>query len=128
MLLHIVPFGIVDRHLDEKTRIKDSDAKSKMKCFADTRNNADYRNIKVGDSVLMKHDQCKAKLLPMFENPETVTAKKGSMVTVDDNRMWNVSRFKKIGPELSGELFERLNLVEGELEIQPRTVESITTV
>jgi hypothetical protein len=55
-MLSMVPLGVVDLHFDEKTRIKDSDAKYKMKRFADTWNRAEHRDTKVGDSVLLKRD------------------------------------------------------------------------
>jgi hypothetical protein len=73
-MLPMVPSSVFDRHFDEKTRIKDSDVQYKMKCYTDTRNRAENRNIKVRDSVLMKRDQYKGKLQPMLENFLTLTA------------------------------------------------------
>lgn len=60
----------------EKIRVNDSEAKSKMKCSADARNSADYRDIKVGDSVVMNRDEYKGKLQPKYERPGIVTDKK----------------------------------------------------
>jgi hypothetical protein len=65
----------------------------------------------------MKRDLYKGKLQPMFENSGTVTARKGSMVTMDDHHTRNVSRFKKIGPEMSRELPKRIDPLEEDIEI-----------
>lgn len=43
----------MDPHIRETIWVNDSDTKYKMKSYADARNCADYRDIKVGDSVVM---------------------------------------------------------------------------
>lgn len=52
-ILPMVPAHTMDPHIDEKIWVNDSEAKYKVKCYADARNCADYRDIKVGDSVVM---------------------------------------------------------------------------
>lgn len=83
-----------------------------MKCYADARNCADYRDIKVGDSAVMNRDEYKGKLQPKYERPGIVTAKKGPMITVNNDVIRNVSRFKKISTEVRRELSKRSDMDE----------------
>lgn len=52
----------------------------------------------------------KGKLQPKYERPGIVTAKKGPMITVNNDATQNVSCFKKINPEVSMELSWRLDM------------------
>lgn len=111
-MLPTVPSRTMDLHIDEKIRVNDSEAKYKMKCYADARNCADYRDIKVGDTVVMNRDEYKGKLQPKYERPGIVTAKKGPMITVNNDVSRNVSRFKKFSPEVRRELSKRSDMDE----------------
>lgn len=83
-MLPMVPSRTMDLHI-KKIRVNDSEAKYKIKCYADARNCADYRDIKVEDSVVMNRDEYKGKLQPKYERPGIVTAKKGPMITVNND-------------------------------------------
>lgn len=61
---------------------------------------------------MMNRDEYKGKLQPKYERPEIVTAKKGPMITVNNDVTWNVSRFKKISPEVRRELSKRSDIDE----------------
>ena len=63
----------------------DSQAKSKMKLYADATRNAATSPIKLGDAVLVAND-AKGKLTPPFERrPLIIVEKKGSMLTAADH-------------------------------------------
>jgi hypothetical protein len=51
----------------------------------------------------------------MFEDSGTVTAREGSMVTMDDHHTRNVSRFKRIGPDMSREHSKRIDPLEQDI-------------
>lgn len=53
IVLPMKPWRAMDPHIDETIRVNDSETKYKMKSYAGARNCADYRDIKVGDSVVM---------------------------------------------------------------------------
>lgn len=61
-MLTMVHLRTMDPHKEEKIRVNDNEAKYEMKCYADARNCADYLDIKVGVSVVMKHDEYQGKL------------------------------------------------------------------
>lgn len=63
----------------------DSQAKSKMKLYADATRNAATSPIKLGDTVLVAND-AKGKLTPPFDpRPLIIVDKKGSMLTAADH-------------------------------------------
>ena len=63
----------------------DSQAKSKMKLYADATRNAATSPIKLGDTVLVAND-AKGKLSPPFDpRPLIIVEKKGSMLTAADH-------------------------------------------
>ena len=75
----VTPF---DQEAMQKT---DSQAKSKMKLYADTTRNATLSPIKLGDTVLVAND-VKGKLTPPFDpRPLIIVEKKGSMLTAADH-------------------------------------------
>jgi hypothetical protein len=90
-----------EQSYDESVRQNDSESKRKMKENMDRRNNAQHRDINVGDSVIVKYDQRGNKLQPIYK-PElkTVLAKKGSMLTISGNITRNMSQVKKVNPKL----------------------------
>lgn len=47
------PWRAMDFHIEGTIRINNSETKYKMKSYAGARNCTDYRDIKVGDSVVM---------------------------------------------------------------------------
>lgn len=72
----------LDQEAMQKT---DSQAKSKMKLYADTTSNATPSPIKLGDTVLAAND-AKGKLTPPFDpRPLIIVEKKGSMLTAADH-------------------------------------------
>lgn len=52
----------------------------------------------------MNRDEYKRKLQPKYERPVIMTAKKGPMITVNNEVKRNASRFKKISPEVQKHL------------------------
>jgi hypothetical protein len=86
--------------VDRQVRANDQIAKHKHKWYADKRNNAHFRDMNVGDSVLVREDIKQGKLsTPFKQNPYVVVDKKGSMITAtagDGNVTRNSSRFKKV--------------------------------
>lgn len=83
-----------------------------VKQRTDARNDADYSDIKVGDSVVINRDEYKGKLQPKYERSGIVTATKGPTITVNNDVTRNVSRFKKISPEVRRELSKRSDMDE----------------
>ena len=101
------PHSVVqqDNKLLSNVRINDTNAKSKMKYYADLKNNAKSTNINVGDSVLVKQ-QKQNKLSSAFNpTPMVVTAKNHSMITAQcpSNNTTQITRnccrFKKLHEE-----------------------------
>ena len=70
---------------DDDVRNKDTEAKQKMKTYADRRNHAATRLIKIGDRVLVKQNK-RNNLSAYFNNkPYTVIAIEGTMITAKGN-------------------------------------------
>lgn len=93
-----------------------------MKHRADIRNKAKSTDIQVGDNVLIRNKVRENKLTTTFNsNPQTVTKKKGTMVTVSDNirdTTRNTSFFKKTSHRAtSGESEE--DVMENEIGKKP---------
>ncbi len=95
---------------DEKVRMKDRLAKSKMKTYADGRNNRKASTIQVGDMVLVRQKR-KNKLSSRYHpEPVSIIQRKGSMVTVEkpdgSTLTRNIPHVKKISKEETvGETF-----------------------
>ena len=91
---------------DHDMAVKEIDRNSKkiMKTNADKINHAKEIDIKVGDTVLAKHQLRQNKLEPTYdEKPFIVKERKGSMVTANRNDKTvtrNASQFKKISDDL----------------------------
>ena len=84
----------------EQAKAKDATAKQKQKVYADNRNRARFRDLAVGDCVMIRNDSRGNKLSPTFQPiPMLVVAKKGNMITAEGrNRRVtrNVAFFKKV--------------------------------
>lgn len=78
----------------------DEAAKSKMKEYAELKNNVKPIDIKVGDMVLVKNNPNKSKFTPSYiPVPFKVIERKGNMITVknpDKEITRNISWFKKL--------------------------------
>ncbi|KAK3088256.1 hypothetical protein FSP39_016655 [Pinctada imbricata] len=100
-------------YFDENVRTNDSESKRKMKENTDRQNSAHHRDINIGDSIIVKYDQRKNKLQPVYK-PEmkTVLAKKGSMVTISGDITRNMSQVKKVKPTLGFAPLEDTNEIE----------------
>lgn len=60
--LSIVPSRAIDPHIEEKIWVNDNEANYKIKCYADARNCEDYRDIIIGDSVVINiKENCSKK-------------------------------------------------------------------
>ena len=91
--------GIDAQAVRNKALAKDSEAKARMKTYADTRRHARPSTFKVGDSVLAKQTRAN-KLTTRFDiRPRQVTEVKGSMITANRDShsiTRNSSFFKKV--------------------------------
>ena len=88
---------------DNEVRRHDKRQKSKMKIYADSRENTKKQPVNVGDRVLVRRDGHIAKhMSPYKTEPFTVSSRKGSMVTAtkeDEEITRNSSYFKVIKEE-----------------------------
>lgn len=89
----------------QQAKHNDRLAKTKAKQYADRRNNAEHKQLKKGDKVLIKHEGRKNKLsTPYNPNPFIIEQTKGSMITAKSNQKSitrNASFFKKLPNETS---------------------------
>ena len=85
---------------DKELRDKDQQQKSKMKQFADPRDNARSCNLTISDSVLVKQPKINQFSSYYDSNPFKIVAINGSMITVarDNSKTitCNVSHSKKL--------------------------------
>ena len=86
--------------LDPLVRDRDTLAKNKQKYYADRQNNAENKNLKCGDSVLVRNDKRGDKLSTVFKpKPHIITSTKGTMITAtsgDGHITRNASHFLKV--------------------------------
>ena len=92
---------------DPDLRNKDSNAKEKMKSYADNRSNAKPNRFQIGDDVLVR--QRKRNKFSSYHNPQPyrIVAMKGSMITAENAKhriTRNSSHFKKIHQTPSNEV------------------------
>ena len=85
----------------KQAKQSDQRANDKAKKYADCRNKAKNKGLKVGDRVLVKNEKKKKKKLttPHDPSPLVVKEKKGSMVTASSSKRnitRNASFFKKL--------------------------------
>lgn len=84
----------------ELAKANDAIAKRKQKAYADNRNKARFRDLAIGDCVMIRDNSRGNKLSPPFQPiPMLVVAMKGNMITAEGgNRRVtrNVSFFKKV--------------------------------
>lgn len=72
----------IDKHstqkkIDHQAKLNDQLAKDRMKQYADNRNKAQHRDLKVGDNVLIKNETKQNKLSTPFDpEPRIITEKK----------------------------------------------------
>ena len=118
-----LPTRCADDEVAECAKHNDKVAKSKMKQYADARNQATHRDLEVGDCVLVKSDQKFDKFTPTFvPDPYVVTQKKGSMITAanPNHRITrNASCFKHIPPRKHVQK-------EEEDELEPTSKQTVT--
>lgn len=83
-----------------QAKLNDKSAKDKAKQYADRRNKAKDKDLKIGDKVLVKSEKMGNKFTTPYQpEPHTILAKKGSMLTAASNDRVvtrNASFFKKI--------------------------------
>jgi hypothetical protein len=93
-----------ETEFEKQARQKDNESKSRMKSYADKRNNAQPSGIEVGDTVIVRQDKRQDKVSPPYvPRPNVVVEKKGNMITATSgakNVTRNSSFFKKVKPDL----------------------------
>ena len=85
--------------IDNEMRLNDGERKRQMKTYADSKRNTQFRELQVGDSVLVKQQANSKLTTPYLPEPLQVIQKKGSMITAKNSRRSitrNSSFFKKI--------------------------------
>lgn len=122
-----------ETNISQQAKQNDKQAKDKAKNYADTRNKAQHKGLKVGDHVLVKNDRRKNKLsTPYDPNPFIIKEKKGSMVTAASNKRnitRNTSFFKRL-PSFPPPLIvqEKEKLSTDEIRIESTTTTSTPTI
>ena len=84
---------------DSSIRERDTEAKRKIKQYADRKVYVKPNDLRVGDTVIVKSDNTSKALTPYQPNPMTIIKKKGSMITAThkgSQTTRNSSFFKKI--------------------------------
>ena len=84
---------------DPSIRERDTEAKRKIKQYADRKAYVKSNDLRVGDTVIVKSDNTSKALTPYQPNPMTIIKKKGSMITAThkgSQTTRNSSFFKKI--------------------------------
>ena len=84
---------------DSSIRQHDTEAKRKIKQYADRKAYVKPNDLRVGDTVIVKSDNTSKALTPYQPNPMTIIKKKGSMITAThkgSQTTRNSSFFKKI--------------------------------
>ena len=84
---------------DPSIRERDTEAKRKIKQYADRKAYVKPNDLRVGDTVIVKSDNTSKALTPYQPNPMTIIKKKGSMITAThkgSQTTRNFSFFKKI--------------------------------
>ena len=84
---------------DPSIRERDTEAKRKIKQYADRKAYVKPNDLRVGDTVIVKSDNTSKALTPYQPNPMTIIKKKGSMITAThkgSQTTRNSSFFKKI--------------------------------
>ena len=66
---------------DFSIRERDTEAKRKIKQYADRKAYVKPNDLRVGDTVIVKSDNTSKALTPYQPNPMTIIKKKGSMIT-----------------------------------------------
>ena len=83
---------------DPSIRERDTEAKRKIKQYADRKAYVKPNDLRVGDTVIVKSDNTSKALTPYQPNPMTIIKKKGSMITAThkgSQTTGNSSFFKK---------------------------------
>ena len=87
-----IPHHVEQHADDDQLRVKDAVAKSKMKEYADRRNNAKPCDLTLGDEILLKQIQNNQTMSKFVATPYQVIDKKGSMITARNEQGHTVTR------------------------------------
>ena len=98
-ITNCLPHLIIPIAEDPSIRERDTEAKRKIKQYADRKAYVKPNDLRVGDTVIVKSDNTSKALTPYQPNPMTIIKKKGSMITAThkgSQTTRNSSFFKKI--------------------------------
>jgi hypothetical protein len=106
-------------YADTDIRMKDADAKTKMKMYADQCLNVSRSSIAVGDKVLVRQKKLNKFTTPFSDIPYYVIRKKGSMLTARSKNgkiiTRNISFFKQLKYDMDDDyIVEEENLIPDE--------------
>lgn len=101
---------------DESIRAKDEHSKFMAKSYADNKNQANHREINIGETVLVKQDFKQNKLSTTFQpKPYVVSAKMGNMLTATSKDGMKITRNKSRFKKVKGEVPDITNFSDAEI-------------